>query len=448
MSLSDRSGPSGSEVPLQKSRGNPCGDLLEPRREQMDNFEANRMTRNHQDDARLIAALDAALAQSPAPPVIGDDLMKPIIEAMELHPKFRNESTRCFGSKWLLLNPRSQANKLSEIAFERGPSAAVAWCHKVYSTERADLRYVSAVHGLQIAQPVKLSNGVSLMPLANLPPSANAEAVQLQFQSSWPDLTTPWPIWATFEKPEDVCSERPSIDVTGQRSDEIERTIRAFTLAVDAAPVIGAPWWRATPVIGVLWGSAPMIGTSWIDFVDPELAKAEIGTLTENPGHEGALNLFSHNVDTDAIEWVERYIRLAPYVRSYCDIAIERLNLARRRNSPGNQAIEGAICLEALLAPDDNHEIVYKLRLRSALLLSTDFDERCKISNYLKEFYDLRSRTVHGNTRKSKPGDTTCAARGLDICAQVLRKIVSLNKKFVPEDWELSGGEPKSPLKT
>jgi hypothetical protein len=228
----------------------------------MDNFEANRMTSNHQDDARLIAALDAALPQSPASPVIGDDLMNPIIEA-------------------------------------------------------------------------------------------------------------------------------------------------------------------------------------WIDFVDPELAIAESGIrVSYNSAHEGALNLFSHNVDTDAIEWVERYIRLAPEVRPRCDIAIERLNLARRRHSPENKAIEGAICLEALLGPDNNQEITYKLRLRSALFLSTEFDERCKISDEVKEFYRLRSTTVHGSTSESKTAqkDEACAARGLEICAQVLRKIVSLNKKFVPRDWELRAG--------
>ena len=399
------------------------------------------MTRNHQDDARLIAALDAALAQSPASPVIGDDLMKPIIEAMESHPKFRNELTRCFGSKWLLLNPRSQAYNLRKIAFERGPSAAVAWCHKVYSTEQADLRYVSLVYGLCVAETLILSNGVSLMPLANLPPSANAKEVQLQLRSTMPDITTPLPIGATFEKPEDVCSERPSIDVTGLRSDEIERAIRAFTLAEDADPVIASL--GTAPKIGGPRGWAPVIGMSWIDFVDPELAIAEWGIrVSYNSAHEGALNLFSHNVDTDAIEWVKRYLRLAPEVIPQCDIAIERLNLARRRHSPGNQAIEGAICLEALLSgPDGRQEITYKLALRSALLLSTKFDERCKISDDVKKFYTLRSNTVHGKISKSE-NDATCAARGLDICAQVLRKIVSLNKKFVPRDWELSGGEP------
>ncbi len=410
------------------------------------------MTRNHQDDARLIAALDRACAQSPASPVIGDDLMKPIIEAMESHPKFRNELTRCFGSKWLPLNPRSQAYNLPKIAFERGPSAAVAWCHKVYSTERADLRYVSAVHGLHVAEPVKLSNGVSLMPFTKLPTSANAEAVQLQY---WPDPTTSQPIFATFEKREVVCSERPSIDVTRQRSGEIERTIRAFTLIEDADPVIGAPW-GATPMVGAPGGCAPVIGTSWIDFVDTELTIAESGQrVTYNSAHEGALNFLSRDVDKDAIEWVERYLHLADEVLPQCDasevssldIAIERLNLARRRHSPGNKAIEGAICLEALLAADTNQEIAHRLGLRSALLLSTELNKRHEISKAVTKFYKLRSDTVHGKTSKSKTDDEACAKRGLDICAQVLRKIVSLNKKFVPRDWELSGGEPQSPLK-
>jgi hypothetical protein len=88
-----------------------------------------------------------------------------------------------------------------------------------------------------------------------------------------PDITTPLPIGATFEKPEDVCSERPSIDVTGLRSDEIERAIRAFTLAEDADPVIASL--GTAPKIGGPRGWAPVIGMSWIDFVDPELAKEE-----------------------------------------------------------------------------------------------------------------------------------------------------------------------------
>jgi hypothetical protein len=69
-----------------RNQGHSCVDLLEPRCEQMDNFEANRMTRNHQDDAGLIAALDAALAQSPASPVMADISETPRIAAAQRSP--------------------------------------------------------------------------------------------------------------------------------------------------------------------------------------------------------------------------------------------------------------------------------------------------------------------------------------------------------------------------
>ena len=160
--------------------------------------------------------------------------------------------------------------------------------------------------------------------------------------------------------------------------------------------------------------------------------------------HEGRPPFSVVDVDADAIEWIERYLSLSPELSPQCDIAIERLNLARRRHSPGNRAIEGAISLEALLGPDGNQEITYRLRLRAALLLSTNFEERREISNAVKEFYKPRSNTVHGIPAQPRDlhKNDACAARGLDICSQVLRKIVSLNKPFVPEDWELSGGQP------
>jgi hypothetical protein len=350
-----------------------------------------------------------------------------------------------------------QARNLLKIAVERCPSAAITWCHKVYSTEQADLRYVAEVYGLKVAEPLRFSNGVSLMPLEKLPPSANANAVQSQFHprpGSWNMPTTSLPIGAIYEVNGVLGSFQfdtasgvagvtiEHIDASGvdawlaaphplvpvrPLSDELERTIRAFTL-VDGAPVVGR---------------------SWLEFVDTDLAMAEFGRISNLRRYEGIEPFFPITVGTDAIEWVERYIHLAPEVRPQCDIAIERLNLARRRHSPGDKAIEGGICLEALLGPDTNQEITYRLRLRSAFLLSSDLNGRREISNAVKEFYKLRSATVHGSLSnlKNTQKDEACAARGLDICAQALRKIVSPNKKFVPEDWELSGGQPQSPLK-
>jgi Apea-like HEPN len=398
------------------------------------------MTNEQEDDAALIAALDSVREAAqryfehyknqerlgvwlPQPSPNIEELTSPIIDAMRTHLRFKEDTNRFFGAKQLMRHPWYQSRNLLRIAVERDFVSAVAWYHKVHSTERAALRYVAEVYGLKIAETVRLKNGVSLVSLENLPLSGNAKAVQSQFQitpNKLPLNLTAMPIGAVLETPEVHYS---SSYEESWRSDELERTIRAFTLVN---------------------GASPVVGTSWLEFVDDDLRMAEFGLITTVPLYEGRPPFSTVDVDADAIEWVERYLSLASEVRPQCDVAIERLNLARRRYSSGDKAIEGAICLEALLGSGDNQEITYKLKLRAALLLSTDLNERREISNAVKDFYQLRSKTVHGISVKPKDiqKHDACAARGLDICAQVLRKLVRSNKTFVPEDWELSGGQP------
>jgi Apea-like HEPN len=344
------------------------------------------MTNDHTDDAALIAALNDASEparrcfehyatqerlgvwlERPSPDL--DEIKQPIVVAMETHPKFRNATSRFFGSKQLMLHSRYQSTNVLKIAVERSSAAAVTWCHKVYSTERADIRYVAEVYGLKVTEPLKLSNGVSLMPLETLPPSENAKAVQSQFSprpGSWNMPATSIPIGATYEVPAVVGSlqfeERSDVS---PRSHILETTIKAFTLV------------------------------------------------------------------------------LPPDIKTQCDIAIERLNLARRRLSIEDKTIDGAICLKALLGDGNKQEITYRLRLRAALLLSKDLKERREISKAVRDFYTLRSTAVHGDRSKLRDAEknNACAAQGLDICARALRAIVSLEKEYVAEDWELSGGQ-------
>ena len=122
--------------------------------------------------------------------------------------------------------------------------------------------------------------------------------------------------------------------------------------------------------------------------------------------------------------------------------ADDRLNLARRRRSPGDQAIDGGICLEALLGDDSPQELTYKLRLRAALLLGTTLSERHEIRQAVGDLYALRSKVVHGRARRPEDTlpDTRCASRGLEICAQAARAIVQRNDRPNFATWELTGG--------
>jgi Apea-like HEPN len=130
--------------------------------------------------------------------------------------------------------------------------------------------------------------------------------------------------------------------------------------------------------------------------------------------------------------------------RRSLDVALDRLNLARRRRSPGDKAIDAGICLEALLGDDSPQELTYKLRLRAALLLGTTLDERRKIRDDVRDLYDLRSSVVHGRVRRPKDTllDGQHASRGLEICTQAVRAIVQRNARPDFAAWELTGGPP------
>jgi hypothetical protein len=181
------------------------------------------------------------------------------------------------------------------------------------------------------------------------------------------------------------------------------------------------------------------------NFIDPDLAMAEVGQMWTGPTYEGALSIVQETeVNDDAIAWVYRYLDLKEDMRAVCDVAIERLNLARRRRSPGNKAIDGAICLEALLGDNDNTELTYKLKLRTALLLASDLGTRREIREAVADFYKLRSKTVHGRPSKASHSgrDAACAAKGLEICARALQEIIKRNEKPMLSEWELVGGVP------
>ena len=404
------------------------------------------MTRNLRDDEALIATLESVRDAArrcfehydnqarlgvwlPHPSPSLEEIAVPVRTAMGTHRIFKQEESRFFGSKQLILGPYCQSNNLIRASVDRNSITAVDWLHEVYDTKQAKLRYVAEVYGLKVTVKVFLSNGVTLVPLEYLPRSANAQAIQSQFQffpNRLPISLVALPVGAFIE-----ISELPYATVYNDkntalaptRSETLEKTIRAFTL-VD--------------------GAAPVVGTSWLEFVDDHLRMAEFGMKRMMAQNEGLQPFVSVDVDAEAIEWIERYLALLPELGPRCDVAIERLNLARRRLSAGNKAIEGGISLEALLGFDENQEITYRLRLRAALLLSNDVAKRREISKAVNDFYTLRSRTVHGSLDKTKvrQSDDACVARGLEICSDVLKVIVCLNKPFIPADWELSGGQP------
>jgi hypothetical protein len=120
-------------------------------------------------------------------------------------------------------------------------------------------------------------------------------------------------------------------------------------------------------------------------------------------------------------------------------IASARLNLARRRPAVGDKAIEGSICLEALLG-DDRFDMTYKIGLRAALLTEQALKRRAATMRTIRDFYRMRSAVVHGSRDANSPNSTELVGAGIEIFVQVIRKLVEIGRS---PDWpalELSAG--------
>ena len=84
-------------------------------------------------------------------------------------------------------------------------------------------------------------------------------------------------------------------------------------------------------------------------------------------------------------------------VRHYLRIPAQRLVDGGGRYREDDAVIDYAIALEALLMKGINIELGYRFGLRGATVLASKHGEKGKFFRQLQDFYDVRSKIVHGN---------------------------------------------------
>jgi hypothetical protein len=309
------------------------------------------LERRREPASRWIAYYDSVgegniVLQKPGPD--SSEVTGPVLAALTAHPVFGQGRSVFFAHKQLNLYPYWMPLVLLRMMLRRDAASAVAWFHRLFKIDRADLRMVAAVHGIEVQQPVSLSNGVRLLPFAAGPDSANLRNLARHYRVRLPPMD--WglafvPTIAVFDMGSITASTEPNKAANDRAYDALLDAARAFTL-IDR----GAPGLRGAPVVGI----------SWTDFIDPELTFAEVGVSSVSARFEGSPSQFGPvKVDDEAIAWTERYLKMDEQSRRAVGVALDRLNLARRRRSPGDQAIDSSICLEALLGDKDDKRGTY-----------------------------------------------------------------------------------------
>jgi len=340
------------------------------------------------------------------------------------HPDFSIDRSAFFAGRQIQFQPNTQARNLLSLAEKRGGEATVKWYRKVLTATRADMRVVSEIHGLLVEEAIELSSGVTLLPVKQLSESPQAQALKDQGRSAF-EFRQPAAAVVQLRGVEAIQDYQASHKIFLSEVDKIRRTATAFTLSEKAAPTTGI---------------------SWAEFDDPDLDAARLGYGWQSPTYDGRQPDWPEQISSDLTGLVEKYLALRGPVAKACDVALARLNLARRRKAAGDQAIEGGVCLEALLADSTPGDLTYKLKLRTALFLGGTMPQRRSTSALVGRFYSLRGKVVHGQSQGDSAGDRETAELGLVLCLNVLTKIVENASLPNLADLELSGGAPAEPL--
>lgn len=347
------------------------------------------------------------------------DVSTPLQAAMDMHPEFAKPLSKFFLGKQLNLSNRYQSMNLLSFAVRFGAAEALAWYRRVVTINSTKMRVVGPVFGLWVRERHTLTNGVTLLPISELPDSPNSVLLK---QPVTLGPTAQFPAAVMFEL-DGVGNEDHTVGHKRflEISATMRKTIAAFVLSGDAAP---------------------SMTESWLEFVDPDLEAAEFGRTWMQSFDESQLPRFPANLTEEALHWVEKYLQLPDEVKNACEIPLARLNFAERRVSPGDKAIDGSICLEALLSGRGGGELTHRLSVRVALLLGHSLGERQQIAKKVRQFYQLRSKMVHGSARENEANHHVVVKEGLSLCLAALREIVTHAQVPDPELWELTGGPP------
>ncbi|BBU69324.1 HEPN domain-containing protein [Fluviibacter phosphoraccumulans] len=315
-------------------------------------------------------------------------------------------------------NPNVIAQKLINKGFVTGSGEiAVSWLEKVLDTKQAAGISVMAIWGVRVDRAVRLGNRVLLVPINELPDS---------YQKRWL-LETDW-LQSKVNSVSSPFMEAPTAALM------VDAVVEPLFIDIGNNTKPNNTWELNQELLddarlglSMLGPCAPLQAYSWFNFVDSDIAEAQLGAARSST-HIEIMPLRiaeSGPLDVDlASSLVGKYLSLEGNDKQRLKLALDRLNQGLRRFKPGDQAMEISIALETLLA-DGGTENTYKIGLRAAILLGGDGEAMLRNRAIVGGAYVMRSALVHSGAvpteikvpRLGKLPACEVARRAASICS-------------------------------
>jgi len=298
---------------------------------------------------------------------------------------------------------------LIEKTFSESAEAAIQDLKKYLSIDKIPFLEVSAISGIKIDNPCVLEKNIQLIPWDSFPDSVQKEYIHKEFAFRTP-----------FHSPGAALVKEKLLKRIHVSQDETNDYIESdlFSELNDALLCIN--------LVG------PISAYSIAKWLHPPKWAIVQGSGYHLPFLEGRASHRDWPLHgcNQAQELHAAFIALSEKSKSSIRLPLERLNMAMRRISNVDAAIDLGIALESIFLNElgeDRGELTFRLKLRASRFLGSNLNERKKLFRIFGKLYELRSKAVHSGKLPDNLGKTPIKdilEEGFNLTAKAISKII------------------------
>ncbi|MCE9529171.1 MAG: hypothetical protein K8R36_24250 [Planctomycetales bacterium] len=322
-----------------------------------------------------------------------------LLALVKEQPEFRGDKTRFlntgFGFSRIDVQNAVRYLLMRVGDCEHPPQTAVDDLRFALDLDSAEALFIVTLWGVRVDSRLDIANGISVRKFRDLPVSETKQSIHHEYCHSRG--------WMAVDKLE----EPPSA---------IVKSLLLSPLFVENPPdnakkshqeyfATESELNRAALALTATAPSAPVTGFVWVSFVEPRLEalRSGFGWHAKAPEILPVSSAAVTLLQREAAEFVPLFLQLTGKDRDRMEVALTRLNMAFRRHSIGDQALDSAIAIESLLV-DDPGENTHKVSVRTGLLYPGNTDQKLRASNIIRALYKARSSVAHAGRVKDTVG--------------------------------------------
>lgn len=300
-------------------------------------------------------------------------------------------------------------------SLERGIDGVLQDLVKFATASAFSVRNVTTIEGLKLARRCSIDRDTYLVPWDDLEESTQKQRIRLAFvdQMRWPSaaVVRDFQIPKAFMDPSALpTSAFPDLPIDNAS------ILNCAGLFGPVSPMVTGSWWEAPDWV-------PAMGLSY------SLGFASFRALSSEWPEE-AYDAFP--------ALYAQFTGSSEEHRQHLRVPLERLNAAMLKSNPVDAAIDCRIAVESLFLTDqqgDRGELTFRICIRASRFLASDYGERKRIYDEIKDLYRAGSIAVHSGSisplRKDQTVDELLSI-GRRRIAQALKKLIADG----PQDWK------------